>query len=106
MEEDKRTFGLRTKINKAAAIRQMCETPGFQILQEEFKGKVEKITSQILDADTSLEEVAVLRQKVQTWTEISKMLKTLMLTGELCKRALEGNDLFTNTSPEEMDKEK
>lgn len=106
MIEDKQTFGLKSKMNKASAIRSMCQTPGFQILKKEFEAKIEKVTIKILDLATSPEEVASLRQKVQVWIEIQKMLKTMMLTGELCKRALDNVESFNETSPEVMDKEK
>ena len=105
MEEDKKTFGLRKNINKAAAIRNMCQTPGFTVLKEAFDEKVQKATKQILDPEITDEEVKKLRSKVQLWLEIEKMLKDLMMKGELSKRALDIMDLNT-TSPEVSDKEK
>jgi len=106
MEEDKQSFGLKKNINKAASIRNMCQTPGFAVLREEFESKITKITKKILDPDTTDKEVSELRQKVLLWTEIEKMLKTLMLTGELSKRALDQMDALDQTSPEVTDKEK
>jgi len=104
--EERSTSGLHKNVNKAAAIRNMCQTPGFQILKEEFKAKIEKATKKILDADTSDEEVTKLRQDLRIWTDVEKMLKELMLKGELCKRALDQLDNLNQTSPEEKDKEK
>jgi len=105
MEEDKQTFGLKQNINKAAAIRSMCQTPGFKVLQEEFKSKIQKATNKILDPDTSIDEVAKLRQDIRIWTDVEKMLKTLMLKGELCVRALDSIETSNTTSPKVSDKE-
>jgi hypothetical protein len=89
MDEDKKNFGLKKNVNKAGAIRSMCQTPGFKVLRKEFEKKVTKATKQILNPDLSDEEVKKLRHKVQIWVEIEKLLKDLMMKGELSKRALD-----------------
>ena len=89
MSEDKQTFGLEKNINKAAAIRNMCQTPGFQVLREAFEEKVHKATKKILDPAITDEEISSLRRQVSVWVEIEKLLKDLMTKGELSKRALE-----------------
>lgn len=104
MKEDK-SFSLRKNISKAAAIRNLCHTPGFTILREAFEEKVERATKKILDPEVTDDEVKQLRRKVQIWHELEKLLKELMMKGELSKRALEIIDL--ETSPEvNTDKEK
>lgn len=98
MDDSKREHALHKHVNEGQLIRDMCQTPGFKIMQQKFQDKISKATSRILDADTTTEQVIELRQKVQVWTEIEKMLKSLMLTGELSARAL--NDLEDlNTAP-------
>ena len=106
MPEDKSTFGLEKNINKAGAIRNMCQTPGFKVLREALEEKVKKVTKQILDPEVTDEEIKKLRTKVAIWIELEKLLKELMMKGELSKRALDiiDNDL-SNASPEVTDKE-
>lgn len=109
MNEDKQKDGLVKMVNKGAAIRAMCQTPGFQILQEAFQKKVEKATKKLLDPGMEYREFKVLKQQAQVWLEIEKVLKTFMLTGEGARRALEQlEDLEVDkTSPEVItDKEK
>jgi hypothetical protein len=89
MEEDKKNFGLRKNINKAAAIRTMCQTPGFKVLRKAFEDQVKKATKKILNPEMSDEDVKKLRARVQIWMEIEKILKDLMMKGELSKRALD-----------------
>ena len=88
MSEEHATFGLRKNINQAAAIRSMCQTEGFKILKTAFEEKIQKATKKILDPDLPDNEAMELRRKVQVWVEIEKMLKQIMLTGELSSRAL------------------
>jgi len=105
MTEDRQTFGLETNIQKAAAIRNMCQTPGFKVLQEAFEEKVRKATKKILDPAVTDEEISSLRRQVSVWVEIEKLLKDLMTKGELSKRALENIQALNQTSPEVSDKE-
>jgi len=105
MNEDSSTFGLERNINQAAAIRHMCQTPGFQILREAFEKKVTKATKKILDPSVTDEEIASLRKQVSVWVEIEKLLKDLMTKGELSRRALDNIQNLNTTSPEVSDKE-
>ena len=64
MSEDNQTFGLHKNINTAAAIRNMCQTPGFKVLQEAFEEKVKKASKQILDPEMSDDDV---KRKIDSW---------------------------------------
>lgn len=99
MDDEKRSHLLHKHVNQANMIREMCRTPGFVLLQEKFKEKVQKATIKLLDADTPAEQALELRRKIQVWSEIEKMLKTIMLTGELSSRAINDLDEFDTTSP-------
>lgn len=106
MEDEQRTFGLRKNMNKAAAVRQMCQTEGFNILQTAFAEKIEKATKQMLDPDTSDEKLREIRRKAQLWIEIEKTLKQIMITGEFSRRALESIDEDLSTASPEVNSDK
>lgn len=99
MPEDKPVHRLQKNVTKAAAIRAMCQTDGFKVLQAEFESQIKKVTLKMLDADTSTEELIKLRQKVQVWMEIQKLLKTILLTGELSSLNLSKLDAEFTKSP-------
>lgn len=99
MDDAKREHLLHKHVSQAQMIREMCKTPGFALLQEKFKEKISKATQRMLDADTPAEQVMELRGKIQVWTEIEKMLKTILLTGEISSKALNDLDQFDTTSP-------
>jgi len=100
MNEDNRQEHLIRKTQEASLVRQMCETPGFTIIRNKFEDKVKKATSLIVDMSTPDDVVKSLRQKVHVWTEITNLLKTLMVTGDCAARIIrEENNLDQNTTP-------
>jgi len=100
MDDSRREHALHQHVNEGQLIRAMCQTPGFVLLQKKFQDKISKATSRLLDVDTSTEQVLELRRKVQIWTEIEKMLKSMMLTGELSAKALNNLDEFNLIPPQ------
>lgn len=99
MNEDLRLAQLSHKVDDAALIRQMCQTPGFKILKDRFEEKIKKATAVLLDMGTPDAEVAKMRQKIHVWTEITSMLKSLVITGEYAAKILHDENLETNTTP-------
>lgn len=100
MNDDLRHAQLIKKAEETILIKQMCDTPGFKILQERFNEKIKKATNLILDMNTPEETVRSLRQKIHVWTEVTSMLKSLILTGNYAASLLrDENDLDTQTTP-------
>jgi hypothetical protein len=88
MNDEERLAHLNKKASEAALIRQMCETPGFKLLQSRFEEKIKKATNLIIDMNTSEDTVKQLRQKIHVWTELIGMLKSLILTGDCAARII------------------
>jgi hypothetical protein len=100
MNDDIRHAQLVKKAEEAVLIKQMCESPGFKIIQTRFEEKIKKATNLILDMNTPEETVKSLRQKIHVWTEVTSMLKSLILTGNYASSLLrDENDLDTQTTP-------
>lgn len=99
MNEDLRNAQLARKVDEAAVIRQMCDTPGFKLLREKFEEKIKKATAVLLDMNTPDAEVIKIRQKIHVWTELTSMLKSLMLTGSYAIKVLQDENLEVNTAP-------
>lgn len=100
MTDDIQVARINQKIDEAAALKEMCNTPGFKILQAKFEEKIKKATVLILDMTTPEEKVKDLRQKIHVWTEITSLLKALILTGNYAARLLRDTDLDENTPAE------
>lgn len=105
MEEDKQTFGLTKNINKAAAVRNMCQTPGFKVLEDLFEERVKKATEAILNPSTTNDQAIEIRNRVAIWVEIKKALKQIQRTGELSKRALDNLEVNNSSPDKQEDKE-
>ena len=88
MAEDKPVHGLHKNVAKAATIREMCQSKGFQVLQEEIKKEKERVAEKMLDTATSNEDVIKYRDEVKVWVALEKILKKVMLTGEFSARNL------------------
>lgn len=100
MNDDIRHAQLIKKSEEAILIKQMCESPGFNILQQRFDEKIKKATNLIIDMNTPEETVKSLRQKIHVWTEVTGMLKSLILTGNYAASILrDENDLDPQTTP-------
>jgi len=98
MDEEIRQNKLQENVNEGNLIRAMCQHPGFGLLQKKFDEKVRKATARLLDTNTSEKDVMELRRKIQVWTEVMIMLKSLMLTGQYSLKMLEEErDLDINT---------
>jgi len=98
MNEDIRNAQLVKKSEECIAIKEMCNTPGFKILQETFNDKIKRATNLILDMNTPDAKVMELRQKLLVWTEVTSMLKSLVVTGNYASKLIrELNDLEENT---------
>lgn len=93
MNDDIREVHLNRRAEEANAIRQMCQTPGFKILQEKFEEKIKKATTLLIDLNTPDEKVKEIRQKIHVWTEITNMLKSLIITGDHASKLLREEDL-------------
>jgi len=107
MEEEQRKAALNKNIFEATAIREMCQMPGFKILQARFDEKVRKATARLIDVNTTDDEVREIRKKVQIWTELTAMLKSLLITGEYSARILRDldPDLDSTTTPIPLDRQ-
>lgn len=100
ISEDQRAAELHRKVAEAAAIRAMCQMPGFELLKKGFKEKIEKATRRMLDSNTTDEQVMEIRKKIMIWTEIESELKHLMLTGDFSARVLrQFEDIDSSTTP-------
>jgi len=99
MNDDLRLAQLSKKVDDAALIRQMCQTPGFKILKERFEEKIKKATAILLDMNTPDEEVVKMRQKIHVWTEITSMLKSLVITGEYAVKIMHDENLDVTNAP-------
>lgn len=100
MDEDQQQVELHRKVSEAAAIRAMCQMPGFALLRKGFEERVKKNTTRLLDARTSDEDAAKIRRNILLWTEIENMLKHLMLTGDFSAKMLrQFEDIDANTTP-------
>lgn len=97
MDENKRLGLLNLKLEERELIKQMCETPGFKLLQREFEEKIKKATNLIIDMNTPDDTVRSLRQKILVWTEIISVLKSLVHTGNCAARILRDDLLELNT---------
>lgn len=93
---DHNVESLQKRVQEAALIREMCGTPGFSILKKRFDEKIQKATSRLLDMSTTDEEIKSIRLKLSVWTEITNMLKALLLTGEYASHTL-NSDLEVNS---------
>jgi len=100
MNEDNRTIQLNKKAEEAAQIRIMCDTAGFKLLRAKFEEKISKVTNLIVDMNTPDDKVKELRQKIHVWTEITSMLKSLMLTGDYASKIMRDiENLDPQTTP-------
>jgi len=100
MNDDIKQAHLIQKSEEASLIRQMCDTPGFKLLNNKFEEKIKKATKLIIDMNTPEEKVRDLRQKIHVWTEVTSMLKSLMLTGDYASKIMRDlEDLDTQTTP-------
>lgn len=88
MAKDQPTHGLHQNVAKAAVIRDMCQSKGFQVLQEEIEAEKKRIANKMLDSATSNEDVLKFRDEVKVWVALEKILKKVMLTGEFSARNL------------------
>lgn len=88
MEKDK-TAGLRLNVEKAAKVREMCQTPGFQILEEHLEKIIRATSRQMIDVQTDDEKALTLRREGQVWVALHKLLRTIMQTGQFSARNLE-----------------
>lgn len=77
------------KINDAALIREMGNSPGFKLLKERFEEKIKKATARVLDMSTKDDEVLEYRRKIFIWTELTNMMKSIMLTGDYSSKLLD-----------------
>lgn len=85
-----------TKVNEAALLREMANTPGFKILKDRFEEKIKKATNRVLDMTTKDEDIADYRRKIFVWTEITGMMKSLIVTGDYTSKLLQ-DDFETQT---------
>jgi len=99
MEDEIRNAQLSRKVDESVLIRQMCETPGFKLLKEKFEEKIKKATIILLDMNTPDEEVVKLRQKIHVWTEVTNMLKSLILTGDYAVKIIREENLDVISAP-------
>jgi hypothetical protein len=97
------TNSVERHIQEAALIKEMCGTPGFKLLRNRFEEKVKKATSRLLDMSTSDEEIKQIRLQLSVWTEITKMLKGWMMTGEYASRMLNNLEVNSLASGEQGD---
>jgi len=94
MNEDKTRDLLHKHADEALLIRQMCQHPGFKLLQSKFKEKVQRATSRLTDMSISDDEIKKIRQSVFVWTEIETMLKSLLMKGHYASKMMQ--DLEVN----------
>lgn len=100
MDENQQQAELHRKVSEAAAIRAMCQMPGFALLRRGFEEKVKKATLRLIDARTSDEDAVKIRKNILLWTEIEAVLKHLMLTGDLSAKVLrQFEDIDANITP-------
>lgn len=89
---------LKNHIDEAALIREMANTTGFKILKSRFEEKIKKATDRIINISTPDDEVKKLRQQIGVWTEVTLMLKSIMLTGDYAAKIL-NQDLDSQDTP-------
>lgn len=100
ISDDQRANELHRKIAEAAAVREMCHTPGFELLKKSFREKIEKAMKRMVDPSCSDEQVLEIRKKIQLWTEIENELKHLVVTGAFSEKTLrQFEDLNSSTLP-------
>jgi hypothetical protein len=99
MSEEKPVLGLQKNVSKAAAIRAMCQTSGFQVLKDVFETRVKKVSIKMLDPTLSIEEVMKLRQRVQVWLEIESVLAMIERTGKFSAETLAKMEVDFTKSP-------
>ena len=80
---------LHKNVAKAAAVREMCKTKGFEIVRNELDAEIKRISEKMLDASTKEQDALELRKQAQVWVALQKLLKKIMLTGEFSAKALE-----------------
>jgi predicted naringenin-chalcone synthase len=97
--KDQPVLNLQRHVSKAAAVRAMCQTDGFKIVQKTFEEQTQKVTKKFLDPDTTPEQALQLRHKVQVWIELQKMLSKILLTGKISALNLSKLDADFPKSP-------
>ena len=76
------TDNLHKNVAKAAAIREMCKTKGFEVLQDEITKEKKRISDKVMDVSLTDADVLKCRKEAQVWIALEKILKKIMLTGE------------------------
>lgn len=100
INDDQRVAALSQKIAEAAAVREMCNTQGFQLLKKSFREKIEKAMKRMVDPSCTDDQVLEIRKKIQLWTEIENELKHLVITGAFSEKTLrQFEDLNSSTLP-------
>lgn len=95
---DKPVQGLQKNVAKAAAIRNMCQSEGYKIVQAEIEKEMKRASERLIDVKTSDEDVFKLRKEAQVWVALQSILKKIMLTGEFSARTLAQMDDFRTSS--------
>lgn len=88
MDEEKQRVVLQDRVQEANLVREMCQTPGFKLLQRKFDERLKKATSKLLDMNTTEEDIKKIRQQMMVWTEITNMLKAFVITGQYSSKVL------------------
>lgn len=88
MEKDP-TAGLQLNVTNAAKVREMCQTPGFKVLQEVLDKKVKAVSRQMIDVKATDEDVLRFRREGQVWVALQKLLTEILLTGQISARNID-----------------
>lgn len=92
MADNPKTHGLHKNVAKAAAIREMCNTKGFKVLQDELEKEIKRVAEKVLDVKTDEQEALKLRRQAQVSVALQSLLKKILITGEFSARTLEQLD--------------
>jgi len=76
------------RVQEAAYIREMAHTQGFMILKSKFEEKIQKATARLLDMSTKDDEINEIRKKIFIWTELTNMMKALIISGDYTAKLL------------------
>jgi len=96
MDKEQPKHGLHKNVARAAQVREMCNTPGFKIVQEEIEAELKRVSEKFIDVKTDEQEALRLRQEAQVWVSLQRILKKVMLTGEFSARALQNLEPSTD----------